>query len=515
MAWMDELFGREPGAEAAEYEHLKERPGVKISFDSAKRQRESWKTRSEMRKQKFEENIKMGKFYKLTKPEDYDDFPYDPKVTYEESEGDSGRMKKDNKGKGKGKEVDMTEGLDEMDGSDFWSPKPPVWLTGNVIPTSKVVRTNTDEAKSKPSGSSNGGGKRSFGTWTRPHLGLCLSSSLTQRRYMSARPVDRTVSGQRPKVTIGELTRMKAADKPITVLTAYDFPTALLSESSGVDIVLVGDSLSQVALGHDTTTQITLDEMIHHCKAVGRGAKTPFIIADLPFGSFESSTEKGVESAIRLIKEGGVDGVKIEGGREILPLIKRLSDVGIVAMPHVGLQPQRATSMSGYLVQGRSAQSATHLVDTVMEFEHAGAGMFLLEAIPHRLGSYITEKVTVPTIGIGAGPNTSGQVLVITDVLGTYSDPAMDEDIGERAAEGKTNAAQPRFVRQFGNAGRDNRRAVGEYIRGVRERSFPEIGKETYGMKKEEWEMFMGMSRGVKGSEGEKKLEREETVDGA
>ena len=305
---------------------------------------------------------------------------------------------------------------------------------------------------------------------------------------MSARPVGRSSSGQRPKVTIGELTRMKAADQPITVLTAYDFPTALLSESTGIDICLVGDSLSQVALGHDNTTQITLDEMIHHCKAVGRGAKTPFIIADLPFGSFESSTEKGVESAIRLIKEGGVDGVKIEGGREILPLVKRLSDVGIVVVPHVGLQPQRATSTSGYLVQGRSADSASRLLDTVLDFEQAGAGMFLLEAIPHLLGTHITERVSVPTIGIGAGPRTSGQVLVITDVLGTYSDPAMDDDTGDI----QPNAAQPRFVRKFGNSGRDNRRAINEYIKGVRERSFPEIGKETYGMKKEEWEAFGG-----------------------
>jgi len=509
MAWMDELFGREPGAEAAEYESLKERPGVKISFDNAKRQRESWKTRSEMRKEKFEENLKMGKFYKLTKPEDYDDFPYDPKITDDDADV---ATKSTKKGKGKGKEVDVTAGLDELDRSEYWSPKPPVWLTGNVVPVGKVVHVDANDGPGpKPSGSSDIGGKRNFGTWTRPQVGLYSSPTFTQRRYMSARPVDRTIAGQRPKVTIGELARLKAADKPITVLTAYDLPTALLSESTGIDVVLVGDSLSQVALGHESTTSITLDEMIHHCKAVGRGAKTPFVIADLPFGSFEASVEKGVESAIRLIKEGGIDGVKIEGGREILPLIKRLSDVGIVAIPHVGLQPQRATSMSGYLVQGRSAEGATYLMETVMQLEQAGAGMFLLEAIPHLLGTHITQRVSVPTIGIGAGPGTSGQVLVITDVLGTYSDPALD-DVEEE--QGKTHAGQPRFVRRFGNAGRENRRAINEYIKGVKERSFPEIGKETYGMKKEEWELFSGKGKVVEGEQGEKG-KGADTVDGA
>ena len=324
---------------------------------------------------------------------------------------------------------------------------------------------------------------------------------------MSARPVERT-NGGRSKVTIAELARMKEAGQPITTLTAYDFPTALLSESTGVDITLVGDSLSQVALGHENTTQITLDEMIHHSKAVTRGAKTPFVIADLPFGSFEASVEKGVESAIRLIKEGGVDGLKIEGGREIIPLVKRLSDVGIVVMPHVGLQPQRATSMSGYLVQGRSASSARYLMDTVLELQEAGAAMFLLEAIPQMLGTHITEKVRVPTIGIGAGPGTSGQVLVITDVMGTYA-PEPPEGTDPEAIV--RNPSQPRFVRQFGNAGRESRRAVTEYLRSVRDGTFPQIGKETYGMKKDEWEAFIGAKADVEGSA----VKGEETVDGA
>jgi 3-methyl-2-oxobutanoate hydroxymethyltransferase len=239
-------------------------------------------------------------------------------------------------------------------------------------------------------------------------------------------------------------------------------------------MVLIGDSLSQVALGYDSTTTITLDEMIHHSRAVSRGAKTPFIFADLPFGSFEASVQTGVESVVRLVKEGGVDGVKIEGGREIIPLVKRLSAIGIPVIPHLGLQPQRATSLSGYLVQGRTAQGAQELYETAQMMQDAGAFAILLEAIPHNLARHITETLKIFTIGIGAGPGTSGQVLVITDVLGLYAD-----------------GAKPRFVRHFGNVADEARKAVNGYVQEVKGGTFPELGKETYGMKKEEWEGFL------------------------
>ena len=318
----------------------------------------------------------------------------------------------------------------------------------------------------------------------------------------------------RAKVTISELHQMKASGIPISVLTAYDYPTALLSESSGIDITLVGDSLSQVALGHEETTRLTLDEMIHHCRAVTCGAKTPFVIADLPFGNFESSIERGMDSVIRLIKEGGVDGVKIEGGDETIPLIRRLTDFGVAVMPHLGLRPQRATSTSGYLVQGRTAEGAADLLRQAKAMEAAGATLILLEAIPHPVATHISQRLSIPTIGIGAGNGTDGQVLVITDILGIY---APDETL-----EGSNNHRQPRFVRQFGNVGADSRKAVRDYLASVKDRSFPETGKETYGMKKEEWEAFRARSgAGQSSGQTQPKMANqqqekgEETEDGA
>jgi 3-methyl-2-oxobutanoate hydroxymethyltransferase len=268
------------------------------------------------------------------------------------------------------------------------------------------------------------------------------------------------------------------------MMTAYDYPTALLTHSSGIDMTLVGDSLSQVALGHYNTNQITLNEMIHHCKAVARGAKTPFIVSDMPFGSFEASVQQGVESAVRLVKEGYVDGVKIEGGKEIIPLVKRLTEIGIPVMPHLGLQPQRATSLSGYMVQARSSAGAKELYETAMALQQAGAFALLLEAIPHKVASYITNQLDVLTIGIGA------------DVLGVF--PTEEEAAAEAAAAAEHGQGQQplqgvkvaKFVRRFGNVGSESRRAVKEYIDAVRSGGFPEIGKETYMMGKEEWEEF-------------------------
>ncbi|WVO16516.1 3-methyl-2-oxobutanoate hydroxymethyltransferase [Cryptococcus depauperatus] len=328
-----------------------------------------------------------------------------------------------------------------------------------------------------------------------------------QTRYMSARPKAPVKS----KTTLSSLLSLAKSNTPISVLTAYDYPTALLSEICDVDMTLVGDSLSQVALGYESTTSITLDEMIHHARAVRRGAKTPFVFVDMPFGSFESSVDQGVKNVVRMIKEGGIDGVKIEGGLEIVPLVKRLSSVGIPVMPHLGLRPQRATALSGYIVQGRTAIAAYEILQTARALADAGAFAFLLEALPEKVASIITGEMIekgVFTIGIGAGKWTNGQVLVITDLLGFYPDDSTAEETLPIIAGDIQSSSTPRdlakplhaprFVRQFVSVGQEMRRGVREYVQAVKEKSFPDE-KETYGMKKEQWVEFLRLIEQEKG----------------
>lgn len=277
----------------------------------------------------------------------------------------------------------------------------------------------------------------------------------------------------RKKTTIQSLHQQAITRTPITMLTAYDFPTARACESYGVDMVLVGDSLAQVCLGYDSTTQLTLDEMIHHCRAVARGSKTPFLVGDMPFGSYHTSAEDATRNAIRMTREGRVEGVKLEGGEEIAETVKRLTTMGIPVMAHVGLLPQRHTSTSGYKVQGRTAESARGVLRSALALQDAGAFSIVLEAIPHVLGTYISNKLTIPTIGIGAGPGTDGQVLVWSDVMSTWS--------GHKA----------KFVRRFADIQTESEKGVTGYIRAVRDGTFPDLRKEGYEMDKSEWDMFL------------------------
>ncbi|HDN78892.1 MAG TPA: 3-methyl-2-oxobutanoate hydroxymethyltransferase [Chloroflexi bacterium] len=225
---------------------------------------------------------------------------------------------------------------------------------------------------------------------------------------------------ERKKVTILDLQAKKRKGERITMLTAYDYPTALLVDRAGIDMILVGDSLAMVVLGHENTLAVTMDEMIHHCKAVSRGAKTPFLVGDMPFMSYQVSKTQAVANAGRFLKEGGMDAVKLEGGQEMAETIKAIVDAGIPVMGHIGLTPQSISKLGGYRVQGRDIKAALKLIDDALALEEAGCFSIILEAIPDRVAKLITERVSIPTIGIGAGPHCDGQVLVIHDMVGLF-----------------------------------------------------------------------------------------------
>ncbi len=211
---------------------------------------------------------------------------------------------------------------------------------------------------------------------------------------------------------------MKGAGEKITVLTAYDAAMSKLLESCGVDILLVGDSLGNVILGYDSTVPVTMEDMLHHAGAVRRGAPSSFIVGDMPFGSYQNGSYDAVANATRFLKEAGCDAVKLEGGFEVFETIEDLVRAGIPVMGHIGLTPQTASQLGGYKVQGKDAESAKKLLDEAMAIEEAGVFSMVLECVPSQLAEVITESVSIPTIGIGAGPDCDGQVLVVNDLLG-------------------------------------------------------------------------------------------------
>ena len=271
----------------------------------------------------------------------------------------------------------------------------------------------------------------------------------------------------REKVTISELQQKKESRKKITMMTAYDYPMAGLVDESGIDTILVGDSLGMVVLGYESTVPVTMDEMLHHCKAVSRGAKYGFIIGDMPFMSYHVSVEQAVENAGRFIKEAGCDSVKLEGGSDMVPVVNAVVKAGIPVCAHIGLTPQTATMLGGFKVQGKDAESARELVESARDLEAAGAFMIVMECIPDLLASRITETLTIPTIGIGAGNDCDGQVLVFHDLVGLF----------ERFT--------PKFVKQYVNLSPMIKAALVQYKNEVEEGTFP--GPEhSFSMKQEE-----------------------------
>ena len=264
------------------------------------------------------------------------------------------------------------------------------------------------------------------------------------------------------KITVPELLQRKASAasspenlKKIVCLTAYDYPTARLLDEAGVDVILVGDSVAMVALGYDSTLPVTLDEMLHHARAVRRGTKHALLVADMPFGSYHSDTAESLRNAVRFVKEAGVEAVKIEGGERRLELIARLTESEIPVMGHVGLTPQSVNALGGYRVQGKTTDSAEQLLRDARAVEAAGSFAVVLEAVPRELAAQITRELRIPTIGIGAGPDCDGQILVVHDLLGLTFDQT------------------PKFARKYANVGEVISNAVRSYCEDVRNGNFP------------------------------------------
>lgn len=259
----------------------------------------------------------------------------------------------------------------------------------------------------------------------------------------------------RPRLTAPRIIEMKRRGEPIVVVTAYDFPTARIADQAGVEILLVGDSLGTVVLGYENTLPVTVEDILHHTRAVARAKPGALVVADMPFMSYQVSDEQAVLNAGRMIQEGGADAVKLEGGERVVPAVRRMIEAGIPVMGHLGLTPQSVLAFGGYKVQARGEADQERLLREARLLEQAGCFSLVLEGIPARLGALVTREIGVPTIGIGAGPQCDGQVLVSHDLLGLY--------LGH----------QPKFVRRYAALGDAMRDAFGRFTADVKARRFP------------------------------------------
>lgn len=262
------------------------------------------------------------------------------------------------------------------------------------------------------------------------------------------------------KVTVPEILKRKATGEPIVAITAYDFPFARFADEAGVDVILVGDSVGMVVQGLDTTLPVTLDEVLYHCRMVVRARQRALVVADLPFGSYQTGPDRALESAVRALKEGGAEAVKLEGGVSMAATIQALTAVDIPVMGHVGLTPQSVHRMGGHKVQGqRPGHAPGHqerVIEDALAVQEAGAFAVVLEGIPRELAAEITRRLSIPTIGIGAGPDCDGQILVLHDVLGL------------------TTGRSPKFAKRYAELGLEARKALEAYASEVRSRHFPE-----------------------------------------
>jgi len=263
------------------------------------------------------------------------------------------------------------------------------------------------------------------------------------------------------KITVPLILDRKLRGERITSLTAYDYPTARLVDEAGIDIILVGDSVAETVLGYGSTVPVTVEEMLHHLKAVRRAVRRALLVVDLPYGAYHAGAERAVETGVRYLKEGGAEAVKLEGGRRRAEVIRRLVEAEIPVMAHLGLTPQSVHSMGGYRVQGKTVESAGDLLADAQAVEDAGAFAVVLEGLPRELAAVITRRLRIPTIGIGAGPDCDGQVLVLHDLVGlSFRPPA-------------------KFVRAYANVAEVMREALMRYRRDVLEGSYPS-DEESY-----------------------------------
>ena len=273
------------------------------------------------------------------------------------------------------------------------------------------------------------------------------------------------------KLPLTELAELKRRGQKLAMVTAYDFPSGRIADESGVELVLVGDSAGMVVLGNESTVPVTMEELLMLTRAVVRGAKRPLVIADMPFGSFQSSDEAAVDNAVRFVKEAGADAVKLEGAGPTLSRVQAIVGAGVPVMGHVGLTPQSATMLGGFKAQGRTAEKAERLYEDALALEAAGCFAVVLEAVPAPVAAHVTDALHVPTIGIGAGAACDGQVLVWHDLLGLYGGKA------------------PRFVKRYADLAGEAKRALEAYVEDVREGRFPEE-QHTYTIPDEELEAF-------------------------
>ena len=279
------------------------------------------------------------------------------------------------------------------------------------------------------------------------------------------------------RVTVRDLKKMKSRGEKIAMMTAYDYTSARILEVAGIPILLVGDSLGNVVLGYDSTVPVTMDEMLHHVKAVVRGTQKAHITADMPFMSYQADASEALRNAGRFLKEGGAQSVKLEGGRRVADTVRLMVEAGIPVMGHIGLTPQSVNQLGGYRVQGKSPKSAAALIQDSLELEDAGVYSLVLESVPTPLAKLITERLSVPTIGIGAGLHCDGQVQVFHDLLGLFTDFV------------------PKHARRYADLGESIKTAVSEYIRDVQSRSFPS-DSESHNMEESApEEVSSGLSR--------------------